>query len=97
MNKTQAVIDLPEDIYTTLSANGFTKEVISRESLKLLAMELYRKRVLSLDKAVELSGLSKWEFVETLSKNGIPVIAHDEINLKRENDAIDSLGKGLRK
>ena len=67
----QAIIDLPDQLYRTLSSHGLTKEAISRESKKLLALKCYKDRVLSLGKSAELSGLSLWEFIEFLGKNDL--------------------------
>ena len=36
----QAIIELPDHLYRTLSAHGLSKEVISREARKLMAFTL---------------------------------------------------------
>ena len=97
MSKIEAIIEIPEELYATLSTYGFSKEVIAEESRKLLALKWYKDKKLSLGKAAELSSLSKWDFIEFLSKNGVPVITHEEINLKREFEAADNLIKRLKK
>ncbi len=91
--KTVVDIDLPEDIYQTLSSHGFSKEVISRESKKLLALKCYKDKILSLGKSAELSGLSMWEFIEFLGENNIPVINYSEEQLDREFESVEELGK----
>ncbi len=91
--KTVIDIDLPEDIYQTLSSHGFSKEVISRESKKLLALKCYKDKILSLGKSAELSGLSMWEFIEFLGENNIPVIDYSEEQLDREFESVEELGK----
>jgi hypothetical protein len=40
MGKVQAVIDLPEQLYLSLSASGLTKEKIANESRKLLVKNI---------------------------------------------------------
>src|SRR4030042_6989492 len=65
----KAVIDLSEDLYQTLSSHGLSKEAISKETRKLLALKCYKEKILSLGKSTELSGLSMWEFIEFLSEN----------------------------
>jgi len=43
----KAVIDLPEDLYQTLSSHGLSKEAISEESKRLLALKCYKDKILS--------------------------------------------------
>ena len=43
MANVQAVIDLPEDLYLSLSSVGLTREKLARESRKLLAREFYKR------------------------------------------------------
>ena len=59
----KAVIDLPKDLYQTLSSHGLSKEMISKETKKLPALKCYKDKILSLGKSAELSGLSMWEFI----------------------------------
>jgi predicted HTH domain antitoxin len=97
MGNVQAVIDLPEQLYLSLSASGLTKEKIASESRKLLALKCFRDRVLSLGRSAELSGLSKWDFIEFLSDNNIPVVDHEEEELAREFETAERLGERLKK
>lgn len=84
MPKVKAVIELSEDLYSFLSAHGLSKETIAATSRKLLALKCYQERTFSLGKAAELAELSKWDFIEFASENGVAVIEHDEVNLKSE-------------
>lgn len=61
--KVYATIDLTNDLYLSLSAFGLTREKIASESRKLLAIKLFKEKLLSLGKAVALSGLNKWELL----------------------------------
>ncbi|HLG30232.1 MAG TPA: UPF0175 family protein [Candidatus Brocadiales bacterium] len=92
----KAVIDLPKDVYQTLSSHGFSKEVISKESKKLLALKCYRDKILSLGKSAELSGLSMWDFIEFLGENDVAVIDYGEEQLDRELDSVRKLKKVLK-
>lgn len=96
MTKVQAIIDLSEDLYAFLAAHGFSKEIIAKESRMLFALKCYRQKLLSLGKAAELAGLSKWDFIEFASQNHIPAIDHDEVNLKREFDSAKALVEELK-
>ena len=93
----QAVIDLPEELYLSLSASGLTRDKIASESRKLLALKCFRDKVLSLGRSAELSGLSKWDFIEFLSDNNIPVVDHEEEELAREFETAEGLGQRLKK
>ena len=54
----QAIIDLPDPLYRTLSAHGLSKQVISAEAKKLLALKCYKDRILSLGESAEVLGLN---------------------------------------
>ncbi len=97
MANVQAVIDLPEQLYLSLSASGLTKEKIANESRKLLALKCFREKLLSLGRSAELSGLSKWDFIEFLSDNNVPVLDLEEEEMEREFETAEKLGKRLKK
>jgi predicted HTH domain antitoxin len=97
MGNVQAVINLPEELYLSLSAYGLTKEKIAGESRKLFAMKCFKEKVLSLGRASELSGLSKWDFIEYLGDNGVPVVDYDQDEMKREFETADKLSERLKK
>jgi predicted HTH domain antitoxin len=97
MANVQAVIDLSEDPYLSLSSVGLTKEKLARESRKLLALKFFKGKLLSLGKATELSGLSKWDFIEFLGENEVPVVDYDDDELIRELHTVDQVKKSLKK
>jgi predicted HTH domain antitoxin len=79
-----------------LSASGLTKDRIASESRKLLALKCFKDRVLSLGRAAELSGLSKWDFIEYLSDNDVPAVDYDEDELTRELETAEQLTQELK-
>jgi predicted HTH domain antitoxin len=91
----QAIIDLPDHLYRTLSAHGLSKEVISREARKLMALKCYKERILSLGKSAEFSGLSLWNFIEFLGENGVAVVDYDDEQLKYELSSVEQIRKVL--
>ena len=97
MGNVQAVIDLPEELYPSLSASGLTKERIASESRKLLALKYFREKVLSLGRAAQLAGLSKWDFTEYLSENDVAVIDYDQDEIAREFETAERLTERLKK
>jgi hypothetical protein len=46
MGHIQAIINLPEELYLSLSASGLTKEKIANESRKLLALKYFKDKIL---------------------------------------------------
>jgi predicted HTH domain antitoxin len=97
MENVQAVINLPKELYLSLSAYGLTKEKIAGESRKLLALKCFKDKILSIGMAAELSGLSKWDFIEYASDNNVPVVDYDQDEIKREFETADNLSKSLKK
>lgn len=97
MGNVQAVIDLPEELYLSLSASGLTREKIASESRKLLALQCFRDKLLSLGRSAALSGLSKWDFIAYLSESGVAVVDYDEDELTREFGTAESLATRLKK
>ena len=93
----KAVIDLPKDLYQTLSSHGLSKEMISKETKKLLALKCYKDKILSLGKSAELSGLSMWEFIEFLGENNIAAIDYSEKQLEKEFKNIGKLRKSRKR
>ncbi len=55
-----------------------------------LALRLYQKGYVSLGQARRISGLSKWEFLELLSKEKIP-LNYDVDELKKDLKVIEQL------
>jgi len=52
---------------------------------------------LSLGRSAELSGLSKWDFIEFLSDNNVPVLDYEEDELAREFETAGKLGERFKK
>jgi len=89
-------IDLSDELYTTLSSYGFSKEKITRESKKLLALKFYKDKILSLGKATELAGLSQWEFIDYLGENNVPVMDYNDVQIAAEFESVNELKEGLK-
>lgn len=82
---------IPADVYKTLQAHGVFRSALVEQSQQLLALRFYQKRVLSLGKAALLAGMSRWQFIEYLSENEVPVIDFTEDELAAEFAAVDQL------
>jgi len=88
-------IQLPEDVYRTLQARGVFPDILSDHVRCLLAMRFYQERILSLGQATRLAGLSRWDFIEYLSANRIPVLDFTQEELAAEFTAVDRLVEEL--
>ncbi|HHV85795.1 MAG TPA: UPF0175 family protein [Petrimonas sp.] len=70
MNTQEIIIELPSDIY--LALNESENEL--KKNIKIsLAIRLYRLRKLTLGKAAQIAGLSRYEFENVLVENDIPI------------------------
>ena len=78
------ILHLPDDIYSTISANGYYGEKLGREIKKYLAAGLFKKKVLSLGKSAEVAQINIWGFIDFLGELGIPVADYDEDEINRE-------------
>jgi predicted HTH domain antitoxin len=70
MNTHTISIDFPSDIYLALNEN----EAELKRDIKIsLAIRLYRLEKLTIGKAAQLSGLSRYDFETLLSENEISI------------------------
>ncbi len=78
---------VPEDLYFVLQARGFSREVLTTELNRLLAIRLFQTKVLSLGQAARLARLSLWAFIELLGERQIPVVDYsaEELDWELEN------------
>ena len=70
MNTQTITIDFPSDILLALNA---TEAELKQNIKTSLAMRLYRLQKLTIGKAAQLSGLSRFDFETLLSENEIPI------------------------
>ncbi len=70
MNTQEIKIDLPSDILLTLNET----EHELKQNIKIsLAMRLYSQGKLTIGKAAQISGMSRYEFENILAENNIPI------------------------
>lgn len=85
MNTLKVNFEMPESI---ASLAGFEPSAINSEVRKYLAFFLYEHKDISMGKACELAGISKWEFFEMNRFLKIPIkysqedLEYDLVNLK---------------
>jgi predicted HTH domain antitoxin len=86
---------VPEDVYLVLLSHGLSQEAIAAEARKLLGIKLYATRILSLGKAARLAGLSKWDFIDLLGENNVPIIDYSAEKLDLEFENLTTLEEEL--
>lgn len=92
INSTVAVeTQIPKGVFLTLQAHGVTKDSMAIQSQRLLALRYYQDRLLSLGKAAQLAAMRRWEFIDFLSDNNVPVIDYTDEELAAEFIAVDEL------
>ncbi len=79
MNTQMITIDFPSDIFLTLNEN----ETELKLDIKLsLAIRLYKLQKLTIGKAAQIAGLSRFDFETKLSENDVPIsnLSIDDVN-----------------
>jgi len=76
-------MDLPEDVFSALRRSP---EEFAREMRLAAAMLWYSRSMISQEKAAEIAGLNRAEFLRALARNEIDVFVVDFDDLKREVD-----------
>lgn len=74
-------IDVPDSLL--LKWDG-SKETIRREMQKLLAIKLFEGGYLTSGQAAEMYGIHRLDFIEKISKMGIPVVNWDTGEIQEE-------------
>jgi len=78
-------LNVPEDILYTLNE---TKNDFIKKMKQYWAMELYKRKKLSMGKASELAEMNKINFMFELGKHEIPAINYDIDDFKEESEWI---------
>jgi predicted HTH domain antitoxin len=95
-NQTIAIeTQLPQDIYLTLQAGGLFRDALAQKSRHLLAVYCYQRRLLSLGKAARLAELNRWDFIDLLAEQNVPVINYSDDELAAEFEAVEQLGREM--
>ncbi|MGD0517457.1 MAG: UPF0175 family protein [Thermoguttaceae bacterium] len=74
-------LDLPEDVFVAMRRSP---EEFAREMRLAAAMLLYSRGIISQEKAAEIAGLNRAEFIQALAHNEIDVFQVDSDDLQRE-------------
>ena len=74
-------IDLEEDLVVSLRQSN---QPVERTARELIVPELYRRGAISSDKAAQLLGMSRVEFIKYASRLGIPYFTMTEDKWKNE-------------
>ena len=80
-------VKVPRDLVRILKVRD---EDITKLVRLYLAIELYREGKVSLGKAAEIVGVSKWEMMEILASKNIP-IQYDVEDLKKDIKTLEEM------
>jgi len=83
----EVLVRVPSDLMRILRLD---EEELEKAVRLYLAIELYREGVVSLGKAAEIAGLSRWEMMEVLASKGIP-LNYDEDDLREDIETLEGL------
>ena len=86
---------IPQDIYATLRTQGIFRDALVETTQRLLAIRFFQERLLSLGQAARLAGMNRWQFIELLGENDVPVLAFEEEELADEFAAVGQLAHQL--
>ncbi|HKP85302.1 MAG TPA: UPF0175 family protein [Blastocatellia bacterium] len=78
---TEITIQLPEEIFSALRRSP---QEFAREMRLAAAIHWYERGEISQEKAAEIAGLDRIDFLRALAREGINVFAVDMDDLKRE-------------
>jgi len=78
------VIEIPDEVLISLKE---TPSEFSRDMLMLAAVKLYQMGKLSSGRAAQLAGVTRVNFLQSLSKYGVPIfdLTHEELKSDFEN------------
>jgi predicted HTH domain antitoxin len=76
-------MDLPEDVFSALRRSP---EEFAREMRLVAAMFWYSRGTISQEKAAEIAGINRAEFLAALARNEMDVFVVDSADLQREVD-----------
>lgn len=76
-------MDLPEDVFSALRRSP---EEFARDMRLAAAMLWYSRSMISQEKAAEIAGLNRAEFLRALARNEMDVFVVDFADLQREVD-----------
>jgi len=78
-------VDIPSDMLIALNES---EQELKYHFQVAIAMMLFQEGKLTLGKAIQLSGLTRFEFEKSLAKNKIPV---SDLNIKQIMSDVDKL------
>lgn len=83
----EVLVPVPQDLARILR---ISEKELPKTVRIYLAIELYREGVISLGKAAEIAGVSRWEMMEILASKGVS-IQYDEEDLREDVETLERL------
>lgn len=82
-------VEVPSDL---LKLANLEQSNLSDETVRLLALELFREEKISLGRAAELSRTPLAAFMDFAAKHGVPPLRYTHDDLEQERRVLDKLG-----
>jgi len=79
-------VDIPSDMLIALNES---EQELKYHFQVAIAMMLFQEGKLTLGKAIQLSGLTRFEFEKSLAKNNIPI---SDLNIEQIMSDVDKMG-----
>lgn len=87
-------VSFSEDVFLAIRSAGFSEEKVKVEIKRSLALDLFKKGVLSFGKAASLANMCKSDFIVLLDQEGIPLHYGVEA-LERDIETAEKLSKDM--
>jgi len=82
-------LDLPGEV--VFAMRGMGKPDLIQQTVKTaLALFLFQEQAISLGKAIELSGMSRFHFIEILQTHGIAAYEYTDQDFERDMQAVNA-------
>ena len=79
-----------------MQAGGLFREALAQKSRHLLAVYCYQQRLLSLGKAARLAEMNRWDFIDLLAEQNVPILEYSNDELTAEFSAVEKLRRILK-
>jgi len=86
-------INLSPDVFVAMRMIGLEGENLAREMKRTMAIDLFKKGLLSIGKAAELAETCLADFMDLLVKEGVTVVEYTREDLRQDMEALERLGQ----
>ena len=88
---TQVTVNFPPETFVAMQMLGLEGEKLAIEMKRAMAVNLFRRRLLSIGKAAELAEMCLADFMSLLAENNIPITEYTVSDLQKDLKALEGL------